>query len=107
MLVEGRLDDERARRAVGKHPRVLGRRKAPIQRDEHCSEPRAGKQKHEQNRVIEAKKRDSIRGLDAGPGQQRGGALDALGQLRVAQVLARESQSRLARRERRMAFDPV
>ena len=86
---------------------MLGRRKAPIQRDERRSEPRAHKEKHEQKRVIEAQKRDPIRGLDAEPGQARGRALDALGKLRVGQVLARESERRLTRRERRVAFNPV
>ena len=105
--MERRLDNERARRAVSEHPRVLGRRKPPIQRDEHRSEPRARKQKHEQKRIIEAEKRDPIRGPDAESGQNRRGALDALSEFRVGQILAHESERRLARRERRMALNPV
>jgi hypothetical protein len=83
------------------------RRKTPIQRDERRSEPRAGKQKHEQKRVVEAEKRDSIRRLDAEAGQNRGSALDAPGRIPRSSGLRPRTQGRLARRERRVAFNPV
>ena len=71
---EALVDDEQRRRAIVQHRRVLGRREPPVQRHEDRAQPRAGEQRGQHLRAVQAEPGDAVAARHACR-RQRGGDL--------------------------------
>lgn len=87
---EGSLDDDGAGRGVGKDASVLGRREAPVERQQDGADPGAGEQQDQLPRMIEAEERHDLAPPHAERRQPPDGEADVRGQRGVAGLLAGE-----------------